>query len=275
MTRYRVARYDFDARVRMLTGPIHDHWEEQTKEIHRQNKARIEEGLREQYGLWQFEPKLKNFIDLGAKPFSIVAFHNKFFEQCRVSFVMGGYYPALTGACALGERVLNHLMLALREDFKGTPEYKRVYRKDSFDDWKLAIDTLTSWDVFLPATTESFLKLKDLRHRVIHFKPDTDHDDRPLALEALSLFGQIVSSQFAALGKHPWFLTGVPGEVYIRKEAETWPFVRRVYLPNCCLVGPYHTVEDWTLALKDEHPYEDREITDEEFCRLRTESRPK
>jgi hypothetical protein len=40
--------------------------------------------------------------------------------------------------------VLNHLLLALRGDYQHTPEYKRVYRKDSFDDWNVPIDALTT-----------------------------------------------------------------------------------------------------------------------------------
>lgn len=54
-------------------------------------------------------------------------------------------YPALVGACALGERILNHLILDLRGAYAHTPEYKRVHRKDSFDDWRVPIDTLAAW----------------------------------------------------------------------------------------------------------------------------------
>jgi hypothetical protein len=71
-----------------------------------------------------------------------VAFHNVFFNQVRDSFVIGSYYPALTAACALGERILNHLVLGLRDSFRTAEEYKRVYRKDSFDNWMIPIDVL-------------------------------------------------------------------------------------------------------------------------------------
>jgi hypothetical protein len=67
---------------------------------------------------------VKNATDLGAKSFSLVAYHNDFHEQARRSFVAGSYYPALVAACALGERILNHLLLDLRGSFKGSRSYK-------------------------------------------------------------------------------------------------------------------------------------------------------
>jgi hypothetical protein len=247
------------------------------KALDRQNKERILAGLVQEYGPTAFDQKVQNFIDLGAKPFSIVAFHNKFFEQCRRAFVMGGYFPALTGACALGERILNHLILLLRDDFKTTPQYKHVYRKDSFDNWGAAIDTLEAWGVLLPPTVQKFREFVGVRNRAIHFDPATDTNDRPLALEALNLLKGIIDSQFSACGTQPWFLGDVPGEVYIKKEAESNPFVRKVYLPNCLLVGPFHTIDDirdGQMSVRDDHVYEDRDISDKEFSRLRNSGHP-
>lgn len=137
--------HDFDARANYLALEIRDEWDENTKRLHHENKARARQGIVYQYGQAAAETKLQNFMDLGSKPFSVLAFHNRFAEQVRHSFVVGSYYPALVGACALGERLLNHLILNLRENFKGTPEYKKVHRKSSFDDWELAIGTLESW----------------------------------------------------------------------------------------------------------------------------------
>ncbi len=193
-----------------------------------------------EFGELNKDAKLANFIALDTKPFSILAFHNRFFAQVRNSFVMGAYYPALVGACALGERILNHLLLALRDDYKGTPEYKRVFGKDSFDDWTIPIDVLNAWGVLLSDVIENFLKLKDMRNRAIHFRLETDHNDREPALEALNCIRAIIGSQFASLGTQPWFMTGIPGEIYIKQAWEEKPFIRKIYLPNCALVGPKH-----------------------------------
>ena len=227
-----------------------------------------------QYGISEFETKLQNYLALGPKPFSIIAYHNRFFEHCRGAFVLGAYYPALTGACALGERILNHLILLLRDDFKDRPEYRRVCRKQSFDKWEAVIGTLGAWDVFLPTTIKRFREFARARNQAVHFNPETDTNDRALALEAIKLLSEIIHGQFAAMGPLPWILGEVPGEMYIKKAAESSPFIRKVYLPNCLHVGPLHTIDgigDRRMIIRDNHRYEDTEISDEEFCRLRRE----
>jgi hypothetical protein len=188
---------------------------------------------------------------------------------------MGAYYPALTAACALGERILNYLILLLRDDYRHTPEYKTVSRKDSFDNWDIAINTLESWNVLLPDVTKEFHRLKDLRHKAIHFRPEVDLNDRALALEAIRCLREIISNQFSAFGSQPWFITNIPGEIYIKKSWESNPFIQKVYLPNCLAVGPMHQIEALfpQVVVKDITQYEEREVTDEEFSALRNKQK--
>jgi hypothetical protein len=270
MKRYRVLSFDFDARVHLLTQIIQDAWEEAVKALHRQNKQQVENDLVLSYGLYDRQAKLQNFIDLADKPMSVVAFHNRFFEQIRIAFVMGAFYPALTAACALGERILNYLILVLRDDYKSTPEYKAVYRKDSFDNWDVPIGILETWGVLLPSVVTEFRRLKERRNSSIHFRPDVDRNDRDLALSAVLCLRDIIRGQFGAFGTQPWFITNIPGEIYIRREWETQPFIRRIYLPNCLLVGPKHQIVTVVpMVVNDEFEYENRVITDDEFADLR------
>jgi hypothetical protein len=255
---------------------INDEWEDHVKKRWRDDKERVKRGLLLEYGFIDADTKLQNFIDLGAKPFSVLAYHNRFAEQVRGSFIVGGYYPALTGACALGERILNHLLITLRDGFKHSPEYRKVLGKSSFDNWELAIVTLEAWQVLQPKAAESFRKLATLRNRrAIHFDPATDHDDRPLALEAIRYLTSIIYEQFGSFGPHPWFITSIPGEIYLKREAENNPFIREIYLPNSSLVGTQHTLEyeDGRWLIGDGYDYEEREISDDEFRNLRLEAR--
>lgn len=237
----------------------------------RVNHASIHAGLVQEFGEAHFEAKLKDFTDLGAKPFSVVAFHNRFFDQARRSFVIGAYYPALVGTCALGERILNHLVLSLRHDFRATAEYRKVYRKQSFDNWEVAINALAAWEILTPGAKEALCELMDKRNNSVHFRPEVDSDARGPALEALSSMGRIIECQFGAHGQLPWLLHGVPGEVYIKHEWEHRPFIARIYRRSCVLVGPAHQVVSsaplWQFA--DTNHYDDRDVTDEEFVELR------
>lgn len=275
MKRYRIFRMDFDTRAHLLESAPAS-WDATVKDAHEIERTRHLEGMKCQFGVWNLEQKIKNFIDLKTKPVSVLSFHNRFLEQCRNAFVIGSYYPALTAACALGERLLNHLIIGLRENYRDTKEYKRIYRKESFDHWPLAIETLQAWKVLLPESVALFTQLNEKRNRAIHFNPEIDRNDRALALDAIHLLQEIVSAQFSILGtslftSKPWIFV-VTGEFYLRQEWINDPFVRLVYLPSCGLVGPKHivvAVNPWKI--EDNFEYEDRVITDDEFSTLRKE----
>jgi hypothetical protein len=235
---------DFDMRANILSMQIDPAWAPEIQKHHRDNKARLAESLLNTLGVESHDRKLQDFTDMGPSPFSVVAFHNRFFRQARLAFAMGAYYPALTAVCSLGERVLNHVILAVRGDYKATDEYKAVYRKDSFDNWDLPIDTLESWGVLLPEAAKTFRALKDVRNGAIHFRPETDEDDRTPALEAIKLFSKIVEEQFSSLTGKPWYIqTEELSLTFVKKDAETQPFVAKVVLPTCVLVTPRHRLE--------------------------------
>lgn len=274
MKRYRVIGGDLDSRASTLSLEMRETWEPKIQAMHRQNLDNTRRGLIEEFGEENAEAKILNFKDLGNARFSIIAFHNDFLRQARNAFVIGSYYPALTAACALGERLLNHLLLTLRDSYRHTPEYKTVYRKSSFDDWNVAIKTLESWKILLPEAVSDYWKLARLRNRVIHFNPETDHNDRELALDAIQTLSRIVNTQFTAFGLRPWFIKGILGASFIKKDSETDPFVRTIYLPNCVLVGPKHKLEAEHTAtginwiVRDEDAYDQTEISDEQFAEL-------
>lgn len=201
MKRYRICNFDFDSRSRAF-DPIQEGWDEQVKALHITNRDHAVEELRNQYGEWGLDQKVKNFIDLGVKPFSVIAFHNHFYEQARSAFVAGHYYPALTSVVALGERVLNHLVLGLRHDFKASSSYKKVFQKKSFDNWKVAIDALVEWQVLTPDAKIAFDQLREKRNHALHFNPEVQYDARTFALEALESFGKVIDAQFSAFGLH-------------------------------------------------------------------------
>ena len=255
----------------MLGMEIPKQWDDAVKKQHLENRDKITLGLTKEFGIQDFEQKKKNFVDLGNAFPSVVAFHNIFFRQCRRAFVMGAYYPALTGITTLTERVLNHLIFLLRDSFTSTLEYKEV-RGGSIVDWDKLTRILEAWDCLLPESKKPIKELKKLRHRyAAHFNPVTDTKDRELALEGMQAFQELIRIQFGSMGKQPWFISGTKGEFFIKRDHERHPFVRNIYIPNSVLVGPNFTLEyaptGWLV--RDEMRYEKREITDKEFMDLR------
>ncbi len=276
MRRYRIIPGSFDARASLLLNAETLGLDANAR---RQEEANLRESVRHEYGDRDLERKLADFIAIGVEPLSLIFYHNMLFRQARQAFVAGCYFPALTGACTLGERILNHLVLDLRDDFKATTEYKRVSRQESFNNWDTMIDVLAAWDVLLPSVVTSFRKLKDQRNRSIHFRPETAHLARSLALDSLGVLANIIDSQFGAFYPKPWYIDDTPGETFVREESEADPFVRKVLLPYALHVGPGHTLRidltpmgmDWQVEqVGDAGPPNG---SDEDFVALRLQLR--
>jgi hypothetical protein len=267
MKRYRLVNFDFDSRATVLGMNVLETWEPAVQASWRENQSRMRESVINEFGVASCERKIDDFVDLGPAPMSVVAFHNVFYRQARAAFTCGAYYPALVGAVALGERVLNHLIRTLAVDFGHTSEYAKAVKKESFDDWDWMINTLVSWSVLLPDAAEAFRKLKVLRHASVHFRPELDENPRPLAIEAIALLGSIIEGQFSAFGSQPWFIPDTPGVSFVRRGAESEPFVKRVLVPNAVLVGPLHRLQSspggWE-AVDEQYP--DVEVSDEAFA---------
>ena len=269
MKRYRIFGFDFDALALQLT-PEQESWEEEVKKKHQKAKQEIVNQLEAQYGLISNDVKIYNFIELGAKPFSILAYHNQFLRQIRDAFIMGGYYPALTGSCALGERILNHLILKLRDFYKDRDEYKKVYKQKSFDNWVLVINTLESWNILLTEVAEDFRNLYEIRNDSLHFNIEIENDVRSKSLAAVQLLQKIIGNQFSGVGKQPWLFVS-DGEIYIKKEWENHPFIETVYIPNCRYVGYKHEIkgEYPRFNIVDEFEYSNQQLTDAEYVKHR------
>ena len=277
MKRYRIVSFDLDARARWLTQKIDNNWNEQVKEQHRAAGQKTVEGLIHEYGARNAEVKIQDFVALGPKPLSILSYHNRFATQSRTAFVAGAYYPALTAACALGERILNHLILILRDDFVHTREFKAVARVKAIQDWPRAIKTLNAWGVLESDVEAAYWELHHARNRALHYNPVTDKHDRELALEAIGLLDRIIEGQFGSFGPHRWFIPDIAGASFLKQSTEYDSFINKIYHPKSFLVGPNHYLEftDRGFLVLDPHKYEIREISDEEFAHLYEEATQK
>lgn len=276
MKRHVVPILDFDTRANFLKVAIENKWADSENPIHRNNYKRFMAELRAEFGIFNFETKINDFLELGAAPLSIVGYHNAFFQQVRLAFIIGAYYPALTGACSLGERILNHLVLDLRIPFKATPVYKKIHNKDSFDDWNIPMSLLKAWGVLGADVLKEFVKLRDIRNRSIHFNAKTYLSARSDALAAIHCLHEIIDKQFGAFGTNRWFISGTTGACFISKKYESDPFVRTYYLNQCPPVGPYYSVkfDGPRILFFDRKDYTHREITDEEFKKLYETRKP-
>ncbi len=284
MKRNRICCFDFDTRANILDTCIKDDWEDEVKLQWQTNMKKIESEIIQEFGTLNAKEKIKRFKEIGAKPFSIIAYHNFLLNQIRDSYVQGAYYPALTSACTLGERILNHLIIDLREFYQPKlniiDKIKKIFRKSSAfniytckscTNWNLMITTLKKWGIFLNnCITKEFKKLSKKRHKSIHFTESTIKNLESESLETIKILQKIIQLLFSAVGNSQYFILA-KGEVYLKKELESNPFFLKYYLPNCKLVSPFHKVKKVMpqFIIEDASSVEDKEITDEEFIKLR------
>lgn len=237
--RFTPIAHSFDTRANALSNEIQDDWEPQIQEQWRAVHSGIRESIIHEYGAADFEEKLRNFSDLGAAPWSVIGLHNVHLKQVRDAFVSMDYYPALVGASSLGERILNHLVLALRDDYSGHEATRYVATRASIDDWKKCVKALTGWGVFDDETGRDYLALMRKRHGAVHYRPELDSGDaREAALEAVKLLCSLVERVFNSIGASGHYFAGPIGRAYVRLDSESDPFVRKFILPACALVSP-------------------------------------
>jgi hypothetical protein len=265
-------RIDYDTRNVILDTVIQDAWEPNIKAQWEENKQQVTAGLLAELGPVEGERKLENYRAMGPAPWSVVFGHTVLLRQIRSAFAHGDYFPALVGACALGERILHQLVHALRGDYMNhVATTQRVRSGNLRSEWGTLITVLHGWGVFSDQTAEVFRRLEEDRHQAIHFNADLEASEPAPALMSLLALQEIVEQVFGYHGDPPRYIADTPGMSYIALEAEQEPLIRRVFIPNCVLVSPAHYAEHdpssstgWVVY--DDLDYACDPLTDAEFA---------
>lgn len=216
--RYRPIKvtYDYDTRNVMLDVQIREEWEPDIKAMWQANQAEVLRGLLAELGPVDGDHKLDNYRAMGPAPWSVVFEHSVLLRQVRTSFAHGEFYPALVGACALGERLLHELVLALRADYLNYhATIKRVRRDRLGTDWGALIGVLHGWAVFDDEVAGTYRQLEAHRHAAVHFDPDLDVAAREPPREALLALQRIVERVLEPHGGPPRYIADTPGASYL------------------------------------------------------------
>ena len=242
--RYRPIRVDFDTRNVVLNLEIQDGWDAEVKAMWEENKAGVRANLLAEFGPLDADAKLDNYRAMGPAPWSVVFEHSALLRQVRSSFAHADFYPALVGTCALGERLLHQLVLALREDFVNhSATTKRVRTGNLGNAWGTLISVLEGWGILDKQVADIYRELESRRHAAVHFDPGLTAAGRDSALAALVALQEIVEHVFEPHSGPPRYIANIDGASYIASAAEQEPLVQRIFLPNCALVSPAHRLE--------------------------------
>ena len=222
------------------------------------------------YGEFDIDTKCARWLSVSPPDLCVPVEWHDLLREVESAYVHGDFYPALTSACCLGERVLDHLIIGLRAHFKASARYKEAVAKDSFQDWSKAISLLRDWGILNKNLATQFEELLKLRNPAVHFGGLADRSEK--AHRAVELAYSITSRMFG-IGPENFFIC--EGEVYIRRDRQADPVVKEFILPHCCLVGYKHKVEDRSgvPTIVDDERYEEAQISDHDFALLRRAQR--
>ncbi len=208
-------------------------------------------GVAHRHGLFDIQRKYSRWLHLSPPALCVPVEWHKLLLEAEAAYVNGDYYPTLTSACCLGERVLNHLIIKLRSHFTSSPRYKEIARKDSFQDWKKLISILKEWKVIDDDLSSHFMQLLDLRNPAVHF--GTLQDRMQKANTAVQEVYAVTSEMFGLKSGH---FFDCDGELYVKHKRIDEPLIREFIIPHCNLVGYKHKdlIENKLLPLKEESP---------------------
>lgn len=226
--------------------------------------------LRDELGPRNFEQKFKRWVEVDYPPLGLIDEYPDAIAAIINAYSMGYWYPAVISSCCLAERILNRLVLRCRDHFKNSPEYKKVYRKSSFDDWGRMLDVIERWQLVPDTALQAFHRLMPIRHQTIHY--NADYNFEAVAPVAVNNVVAAVTATFGVMNRRDIYLVfDVPGEVWVRSDAEGLAFVKEFVLPHCYHAHAVHEI-DMTARRVVERLGRTGVLSDSEFVSLRKES---
>lgn len=243
---YRVRSFAIDTRVSIF----------KEKALINEHKN-LETSLKLDWGENNFNDKVARFKKLDLAILGVPDEYYDLMKPIISSYCCGYYYPAMTSAGALGERILNRLLINTRDYFKSSKHYKKIWKKQSFEQWEIPIKILLEWKIITSEVADLFSKLKKYRNDATHYNDNYNFETN--SHEAIKILASVIDLQFNYMNrKDLLWVFNVPGEILVRSEFTEDPFVKEFILPHCNLEVP---TEHEKVLLKP--------FTDEEFIEIR------
>lgn len=231
---------------------------------------RYKEHLKSVLGESDFEQKFERWLKIDYPPIGLIDEYPEKVQQIISAYSAGFYYPAVTASCCLAERILNRLIIKTRNHFKEDHHYKKIYRKESFDDWDRMLKIISDWQLISTRAIGLMDEIKPIRHQTIHYTEK--YDFKTIAPIVINKLISAITEIFGVMNRRDIYLVfDIPGEVWVRSEAEKLPFVKEFILPHCYYAHAVHEI-DFDRKKLTERLGRTGRLTDEEFVELRKSS---
>jgi len=177
------------------------------------------EHLKTVLGHNNFEEKLERWLRIDYPPLGLIDEYPQKITQIINTYSAGYFYPAVTSACCLAERILNRLILKTRGHLKNDPNYKRIYRKESFDDWGKMIDIIKDWGLVPEKAIVTMKELMPIRHQSIHYNETFNFE--AIAPEVINKLISDITEIFGVINRKDIYLVfDIPGEIWVRQAVQ-------------------------------------------------------
>src|SRR5438552_13200794 len=115
MKRYMFCNFFIDTVRNLLLMP------DLAPEIAARERAGLAALLAPIHGTDHLDEKVGRYLSFKPPDFVVVTEFHQMLLEVQDAYVCGHLYPALTGACCIGERIFNVLILKLRDYYKSSP----------------------------------------------------------------------------------------------------------------------------------------------------------
>lgn len=254
-TMHRVIGYALDTRSTVFKTPQLKSQQEQ-----------ISESFKWKWGQENFDDKIEIFKSLDVYLIGTPEEYYELLIQVIDSYCCGKFYPAMTAAGSLGERILNRLILKTRKYFKASEHYKKIRDKNSIDDWQKATNILSNWKIISNEVSDLFKQLAKYRNDSIHYNENYDFSTN--SKNSVYILLKIIDLQFNyTRRKDILWVFDVPGEIWVKSEKLSDPFVKEFILPHCIELAPLD--EPTAKPPFKEKGARLKPLSDEEFIEIR------
>lgn len=218
-----------------------------------------------------FQEKFERWRSIDYPPLGLIDEYPEKITQIIHTYSAGYFYPAVTSACCLTERILNRLILKTRGHFKDHVHYKKICRKESFDDWAKMVTVISDWQIIPEKAINLIKELMPIRHQSIHY--NESYNFEAIASNVINKLIAAITEIFGVINRKDIYLVfDVPGEIWVRFEAQQNPFVKEFVLLNCYHAHAVHDI-DFEKKKITERLGKIGPLTDKEFVELRKSSK--
>ena len=229
------------------------------------------EHLKSVFGTDNFDSKFERWLNIDYPALGLIDEYPEKITQIINTYSCGNFYPAVTSACCLAERILNRLILKIKDYYKSSPYYKKIYRKSSFDDWSKMIQILSDWELISKKAIDAFNELLPIRHSSIHYNENYNFEN--VALKVINNLITAITEVFGVMNRKDIYLVfNIPGEIWVKSEAEDNPFVKEFVLPHCYYAHAVHELDRSNNKII-ERLGKTGKLTDQEFIEIRNSNK--